>query len=71
MIVNYYIIHPNGREKLKPTPKNDEEALIAFKNHWTATANWMTNIMISGKSKRSLVKECKEEIFTEEIKTKS
>ena len=61
MIVTYYIKHPNGREKIKPTPKNDEEAFHIFRNHWSAKANWA-----SGKQ-RVLVKEVKEEILIEEI----
>lgn len=61
MITVYYIKHPNGREKIVPVPMNDAEAIEAFRNHWTATANWA-----SGK-KRVLVKETKEEIYEEAI----
>lgn len=61
MQVVYYIKHPNGREKITPTPASDQEALEAFKNHWTATATWAC------KAKRVLVKEVKEEIFMEEV----
>lgn len=60
MQVAYYIKHPNGREKIKSNPKNDVEAIEAFKNHWTANANWV------GNKKRVLVKEVKEEILIEE-----
>lgn len=59
--VVYYIKSPNGRQKITPTPASDKEALVAFKNHWTATANWAC------KGKRVLVKEVKEEIFMEEV----
>ncbi len=62
MKVVYYIKTPNGRQKLTPTPKSDADALEAFKNHWTAAANWKS------KGKRVLVKEVKQEIFVEEIK---
>lgn len=61
MQVVYYIKHPNGREKITPTPASDQEALEAFKNHWTATVTWAC------KGKRVLVKEVKEEIFMEEV----
>lgn len=61
MQVVYYIKHPNGRQKIIPIPTSDEAAITAFKNHWTATANWY------GKGKRVLVKEVKEEIYMEEI----
>lgn len=61
MKVEYYIKSPNGRQKITPTPSSDAEAIQKFKNHWTATANWVKN------SKRVLVKEVKEEILIEEI----
>lgn len=60
MQVVYYIKHPNGREKIKPTPRSDADAIEAFKSHWAVKANW-----VSGK--RVLVKEVKEEIFMEEV----
>ena len=61
MQVVYYIKHPNGREKIKPTPRSDADAIEAFKSHWTAKANWA-----SGKQ-RVLVKEVKEDILVEDI----
>ena len=61
MITVYYIKTPNGRQKILPIPKNDEEAMVAFKSHWTATATW------ASKGKRVLVKETKEEIFEENV----
>lgn len=59
--VVYYIKHPNGRQKITPIPSSDQEAIEAFKNHWTATANWACS------GKRVLVKEVKEEILVEDI----
>ena len=61
MIVEYYIKSPNGRRKITPRPSSDYDAIQAFKNHWTATANWACN------GKRVLVKETKEEILVEDI----
>lgn len=37
-MTDYYIIHPNGREKLKASDR--EEAFKEFDNHWTAKADW-------------------------------
>ena len=61
MKVVYYIKSPNGRRKIVPIPSSDQDAIEAFNNHWTATANWACN------GKRVLVKETKEEILVEEI----
>jgi hypothetical protein len=61
MQVVYYIKTPNGRQKITPIPGSDQEAVDAFKNHWTATAAWACN------GKRILMKETKEEILVEEI----
>ena len=61
MQVTYYIKHPNGREKIKPTPCSDAAAIEAFKSHWSAKADW-----VSGKQ-RVLVKEVKEDILVEDI----
>jgi len=57
METNYYIKSPHGRKKIDPTPANDEEAIQAFNDDWTARANFR------GKApKRILVREVKEEI---------
>jgi hypothetical protein len=37
-MAKYYIIHPNGRSKLKAT--TDEEAVAAFNEHYALTARW-------------------------------
>jgi hypothetical protein len=63
MKTTYYIITPNGRSKLSPNPKTDEEAIEAFRNHWTAKVTWT-----AGKQ-RVLVKETKEHILVEDITT--
>jgi hypothetical protein len=59
MKIVYYIKHPNGREKITGNPKNDDEAIEKFKNHWSAKADWVSS------NKRVLVKETKEEILIE------
>jgi hypothetical protein len=58
----YYIVHPNGREKLPST--NRTEALNDFRNHWTSTSDW-----ISGKKPlvRRLIETTSEEIHAEPI----
>lgn len=58
----YYIVHPNGREKLPST--NREEALRDFSNHWTAKGNWMR-----GKKPlvRRLIETTSDEIHCEPI----
>ena len=61
MKVEYYIKSPNGRQKITPTPVSDAAAIQEFKNHWTATVTWVKN------GKRVLVKEVKEEIFSEDV----
>ena len=59
--VVYYIVHPNGREKIGENITG-KEALELFHKHWTASANWVVD-----KGKRKLIKTetttvCEEEI---------
>lgn len=62
LIIDYYIKCPAGRFKLDdPRPTSDESAICAFKEHWTATADWATKTT----PKRTLVKEVKEEILVD------
>lgn len=35
----FYIIHPNGREKLDS--QNVADAMVEFQRHWTAKATWL------------------------------
>jgi hypothetical protein len=58
----YYLIHPNGREKLKAD--NSVDAKREFRDHWTADANW-----VRGKKPmyRRLIETRSEEILTEDI----
>ena len=64
MEVVYYIKHPNGREKIEPTPAGDEEAIFAFQYHWTAKADWTPFPWAKNPKprRRALVKETKVEI---------
>jgi hypothetical protein len=61
-MAEYYIIHPNGREKLKAADK--QAALNEFREHWTARADW-----IKGKKPlvRRLMETRTEEIHSEPI----
>ena len=59
--VVYYIVHPNGREKIGENI-TVEKALELFNVHWTVSANWVVD-----KGKRKLIKTetttvCEEEI---------
>lgn len=63
---SYYIVSPNGREKLPDCDNVSEaEALIAFQKHWTAKAKFFC------KGKRILVKEVKTEIHIEDVHFRS
>lgn len=60
---DYYIIHPNGREKLRAT--TDWEATVEFSEHWSSKADWL-----KGKKPlvRRLMKTTTIEILSEPIK---
>jgi hypothetical protein len=61
-VKTYYIIHPNGREKLKAT--DAIAAMAEFKKHWTAKADW-----IAGKKPlvRRLIETTSTEFLSEPI----
>ena len=40
--VAYYVVHPNGREKLGENI-SPEEANRLFADHWTAKAHWVVD----------------------------
>lgn len=62
MTITYYIIHPRGRQKLKAT--SERAALEEFKNHWSASADWL-----KGKKPlvRRLVREVSEEVLVQDM----
>lgn len=62
MMNRYYIIHPNGRQKLNATDR--VAARKEFDNHWTAKATWL-----QGKKPlvRRLIEERQEEVYSEPL----
>ncbi len=64
MIKKYYIIHPNGREKLRAQTRDD--AINEFNSHWTTTVDveW-----VKGKKplSRRLIETTSKEIINEPL----